>query len=62
MTVTGLARATVSRGRLVWDGTELRANEGDGAYVERPTFPPVFDAVNTHRALHPFRSVERAEG
>ena len=62
MTVTGVARATVSRGRLVWDGTTLRANEGDGAYVERPTFPAVFDAVNTLRARHPFRSVERAEG
>ena len=32
----------------------------DGAYVERPTFPAVFDAVNTLRARHPFRSVERA--
>ena len=62
MTVTGVARATVSRGRLVWDGSELRANEGDGAYVERPTFPAVFDAVNTHRSLHPFRAVDRAEG
>jgi dihydropyrimidinase len=43
--VTGLARATISRGELRWDGETLRANEGDGQYVPRQTFPPVFDAL-----------------
>ena len=41
---------------------EIRADQGDGAYVERPTFPAIFDAVNTLRARHPFRAVDRAEG
>ena len=52
----------MSRGRQVWDGSEIRAEPGDGAYVERPTFPAVFDAVNALRARHPFRSVERPAG
>ena len=62
MTVTGVARATVSRGRLVWDGSEIRADQGDGAYVERPTFPAVFDAVQKLRERNPFRAVERPAG
>ena len=62
MTVTGVARATVSRSRLAWDGAELKADQGDGAYVERPVFPAVFDAVNRLRSHRPFRTVARGTG
>jgi dihydropyrimidinase len=38
MEVTGLARSTISRGRLVWHEGVLRAERGAGRYVERPCF------------------------
>lgn len=40
MTVTGLARRTISAGRLVWDDGDLRATRGAGRYVERPALRP----------------------
>ena len=45
-TVRGVARATISQGRLRWDGETLHVNEGDGRYVERQTFPPAFAALD----------------
>lgn len=51
MEVTGRAAATISRGRLVWDGSDLAVEEGAGRYVDRPVFPPMFDAVKRMRAL-----------
>ena len=51
MEVTGIARATVSRGKLVWDGSELMAEEGEGRYVDRPAFSAVFDSVKRLQAF-----------
>lgn len=45
MTVTGLARHTISRGRLVWTNGELRAEPGEGRYIPRPCFAPAFKAI-----------------
>ncbi len=45
MTLTGVARATISQGELRWDGETLRVNQGDGRYIPRETFPPVFEAI-----------------
>ncbi|GAA09514.1 dihydropyrimidinase [Acetobacter tropicalis] len=36
MTVSGLARKTISNGKLVWDNGDLKAVKGAGRYLERP--------------------------
>ncbi len=46
MTVQGLARHTVSQGKLVWTDGDLRAVRGAGRYVNRPCFAPVFSALS----------------
>tara|TARA_B100000686_G_C16798152_1_gene983911 strand:+ start:1246 stop:2688 length:1443 start_codon:yes stop_codon:yes gene_type:complete len=59
MKVKGVAAKTISQGRLVWDGQELMVNKGAGRFIERPTFPPVFGAVERARNLKIPRSVSR---
>ncbi len=38
MTVTGVARKTISQSRVLWDDGTLRAERGQGRYVERAPF------------------------
>lgn len=38
MTVSGLARKTISNGKLVWDNGDLKAVRGAGRYLERPAY------------------------
>jgi dihydropyrimidinase len=57
----GLARATLSRGRVVWLDGDLRATAGAGDYVARAPFPAVHVADATWRDLTAPRRVERAE-
>jgi dihydropyrimidinase len=45
MTVTGLARHTISQGRVVWTDGDLRAEPGVGRYIPRPCFAPAFKAI-----------------
>jgi dihydropyrimidinase len=45
MTVTGSASHTVSRGRLAYAKGELRAERGTGKHVNRPPYPPYYDAI-----------------
>lgn len=45
MEVRGLASHTISQGRLVYANGDLRAVKGDGRYVKRPAFHPMFDAL-----------------
>ena len=45
MEVRGVPRVTVSRGRVVYADGTLRAERGAGRYVDRPAFPPGFDAA-----------------
>ena len=45
MTVQGVARHTVSAGRLAWTDGDLRAVRGAGRYVDRPCFAPLFGAM-----------------
>jgi dihydropyrimidinase len=58
-TVTGLARHTVSRGKLVYTDGDLRAERGAGQHVDRPPFGPTFDAVARSAALHAPSAVAR---
>ena len=56
MPVTGLARHTISQGRLVWTDGDLRAVRGAGRYVERPCFAEPLRAL----AVRAEREVPRA--
>ncbi len=58
-TVTGLARHTISRGKLVWTDGDLRTVRGAGRYVERPTFSPAFQALGIANALTAPKAVAR---
>jgi dihydropyrimidinase len=51
--------ATLSRGRVVWKDGDLRAEAGDGHYVERPAFSPVHVANSTWKELTAPRAVPR---
>ncbi|MCO4744678.1 MAG: dihydropyrimidinase [Proteobacteria bacterium] len=44
MTVTGVCKTTLSRGRIVWHDGELRTERGTGRYIDRPCFPKYWDA------------------
>lgn len=61
MHLTGLARATVSHGKKVWDGSELHVETGVGQYISRPTYSGVFERVRKYKDLNAPRRVERAE-
>ena len=45
MEVTGLAKTTLSQGKVVWDNGELKATRGAGRYIDRPCHAPYHDAV-----------------
>ncbi|HWI12189.1 MAG TPA: amidohydrolase family protein, partial [Burkholderiaceae bacterium] len=57
--VQGLAKVTLSRGKIVWMDGELRAERGAGRYVKRPAFTPLFDALKRQSALHAPHAVAR---
>ncbi len=61
MTVNGISRATISQGKQVWDGKELKIEKGVGRYIPRPTYSKVFDRVKTFVELNAPRRVERAQ-
>jgi len=58
--VTGVASHTLSHGRLVFAQGDLRVEPGQGRYVKRPAFGPVFDALSRKAALSAPSSVHRA--
>ncbi len=59
MTVTGTPAYTLSRGRIVHALGESRAVRGAGRYIDRPAFPPVYEAVAKRNALNVPVAVER---
>ena len=58
-TVTGVAKVTLSQGKIVWINGELRTERGAGRYVNRPAFAPVFDALKRQAGLQVPRAVAR---
>lgn len=38
--------ATISRGKLVWDGTRLSTKQGEGRFVATPPFGPIFEGLD----------------
>jgi dihydropyrimidinase len=45
MQVQGIPSHTISQGKVVWADGKLTVVEGAGRYINRPTFPAVFEAV-----------------
>jgi len=60
MEVTGIPAVTLSRGSVVWQDGELKTVRGAGKYIDRPCFPPYFDAVNKNRAANATEPVDRS--
>ena len=57
--VTGMAVMTFSRGKLVYKDGDVRAEKGDGRFVERTANAPVNKALSTWKELTAPRKVER---
>ena len=51
MEVVGVPAMTFMRGMKVWDRGQVFAKEGYGRYVNRPCFPPYWDAQLRRNAL-----------
>ncbi len=51
MQVTGIPVTTLSRGEVVWERGEIRAERGRGQYISRPPFPAYWDAQLKKNAL-----------
>ena len=58
--VTGLAKVTLSQGKIVWMDGDLRTERGAGRYVKRPAFATMFDALKRQAAQHVPQAVARA--
>ena len=56
---TGGPAVTISRGRIAWKDGDLRAEAGDGQYVERPAFSPVHVANSTWKVQTSPKAVQR---
>jgi len=59
MKVQGVASHTISQGKLAWAEGKLNVVRGAGRYIPRPTFPPVYSALNRQAELRRPRSVVR---
>jgi dihydropyrimidinase len=50
---------TLSRGKIAWRDGDLRAEKGDGRYIERPAFSPVHVANSTWKEFCAPQAVAR---
>jgi dihydropyrimidinase len=57
----GAPVVTLSRGKIAWAEGELRAEKGDGRYVERPPFSEVHVANSTWKLWTAPQGVQRAD-
>src|SRR5580693_2566061 len=57
----GAPIATLSRGKIAFAQGDLRAEKGDGKYIERPPFSPVHVANSTWKQQRAPQAVRRAE-
>jgi dihydropyrimidinase len=54
MTVKGINTVTISQGKVVYQDGDIRSVKGAGRYVDRPTFPSYYQALNRqHEAKAP---------
>ena len=59
MKVTGVPRYTLTNGRVAWADGKLDVEPGTGRYINRPTFPTVFDSIKRVNTLHEPTAVSR---
>ncbi|MFQ5533591.1 MAG: dihydropyrimidinase [Sphingomonadales bacterium] len=59
MTVKGVNTVTLSRGRITYLDGDVRAERGSGRYIERPTFPSYYSALQTLRERAAPKPVDR---
>ncbi len=59
MNVTGLPVKTISQGELVWSDGKLNVTKGRGRYINRPSYPPVYEILQKRQALNAPKAVER---
>jgi len=59
MEVTGVAKVTLSRGRVVWNDGDVRTERGAGNYVKRAPFAPYWAAQQRRNALAEPTAVDR---
>jgi dihydropyrimidinase len=57
----GAPVATLSRGKIAFAKGDLRAEKGDGHYVERPPFSPVHVANSTWKQATAPQAVRRSD-
>jgi dihydropyrimidinase len=57
---TGAPIVTLSRGKIAWKDGDLRADKGDGRYIERPPFSPVHVANSTWKLQTAAKAVRRS--
>ena len=57
--LTGLPVMTLSRGRLAFKEGDVRAEKGNGRFVERPASAPAAKALSTWKELTAPRKIER---
>ena len=57
--LTGLPVMTFSRGRLAYKEGDVRAEKGNGRFVERPASAPAAKALSTWKELTAPRRIER---
>ena len=49
MTVRGVNVVTIAQGKVVYQDGEPRTERGAGRYIDRPTFPPYYEAMRRSR-------------
>ncbi len=59
MEVTGVAATTLSRGRVVWEGGQLKTERGAGRYLKREPFAPYWAAQAKRNARREPTPVDR---
>ncbi len=50
---------TLSQGRIVYQDGDIRTERGVSRYIDRPTYPPHYDAVLKRRELEAPSAVDR---
>jgi dihydropyrimidinase len=55
MVVQGIPTTTISQGNVVWADGKLDTKKGAGRYINRPTFPPVYEAIFKQAELKAYR-------
>jgi dihydropyrimidinase len=51
MDVTGVNTVTISQGRIVYRDGDIRTLRGAGRYIDRPPFPPYYDALKVRERV-----------